>query len=212
MNALLYLIIPISGWFTSTFEIHVETKTYQQTLNEIKTELNSKDSSELKDFFISSFYYKVFPYWKGTEWDYEGHTNTPGKGVVACGYFVSTPLKHMGINWNRYKLAQMYASNATDAICDSIHKFSDLESFYKYIQSCDDHIFHVGLSFHVGLIVKYKGTIKFLHSDYIDREGVKEEDIMTSEALKQSSIYYVGRLTNPTLLKKWKSGEEISFN
>lgn len=209
---LLYLIIPLSGLFTSTVDFQIQTKTYQQSLSEIKTELATKDSTQLKDFFISSFYYKVFPYWKGTKWDYEGYTNTPKKGVVACGYFVSTPLKHMGLNWNRYKLAQMYASKATNAICDSIKKFYDLDKFYKYIQSSEDNIWHVGLSFHVGLVVKYKGKIKFVHSDYINSEGVKEEDILKSEALKQSSIYYIGRLTNPILLKKWQTGEEITFN
>lgn len=211
MNALILLLIPISGLFISKVDVNYQSKTYEQTCKEIKQGLSTKDSSELKDYFITSFYHKIFPYWKGTKWDYEGYTNTPKKGVIACGYFVSTPLKHMGLKWNRYKLAQMYASKATDAICDSIHRFTKLESFYKYVQSCEDNIFHVGLSFHVGLVVKYKGKIRFLHSDYINSDGVKEEEIFKSEALKASSIYYVGRLTNPTLLEKWKTGKEIEL-
>lgn len=212
MNALLYLIVPISIFFSVQSNFIVNNKTYQETLSEIKQELKTKKQEELKDFFISSFYYKVFPYWKGTKWDYEGYTNTPKKGVIACGYFVSTPLKHMGINWNRYKLAQMYASKATDAICDSIYRFTDLDSFYQHVLKSEDNIFHVGLSFHVGLVVKHKGVIKFLHSDYIKAEGVKEEELKKSEALKQSDVYYVGRLTSPSLLKKWQSGEEVLFD
>ncbi|WMJ72126.1 hypothetical protein RCC89_02925 [Cytophagaceae bacterium ABcell3] len=35
---------------------------------------------------------KLIPYWYGTKWDFEGHTDVPGKGEIACGYFVSTTL------------------------------------------------------------------------------------------------------------------------
>jgi hypothetical protein len=212
MNVLLALIIPLSGFLVSNLHIEIQKEDYPKVCQEIKTKKSTVDSTNLKNYFISSFYYKIFPHWKGTKWDYEGYTNKPGEGVVACGYFVSTPLKHMGVNWNRYKLAQMYASKATDAICDNIKSFRKLEDLYNHIKNGEDNIYHVGLSFHVGLIIKYKGVIKFLHSDYIEREGVKEEDIMKSEALKQSDIYYIGRLTNSVFLEKWKNGTEISFN
>ena len=213
MNALINLCIPLIGFCFSYYSNQVVPKEdYQSVCREIQVQKAKKDSAELKDYFIQSFYYKIFPYWKGTKWDYEGHTNIPSKGEIACGYFVSTPLKHMGVNWNRYKLAQMYASKATHAICDSIKVFKNLSDLNAYIKKGEDNIYHVGLSFHVGLIVKYKGKIKFLHSDYINSEGVKEEDILASEALQQSSVYYTGRLTNQKFLQKWKTGAVINLD
>jgi hypothetical protein len=44
-------------------------------------------------------------------WDYNGYTNTPKNGVIACGYFVSTTLKHFGFNLNRYDVAKKYSSS-----------------------------------------------------------------------------------------------------
>ena len=211
MNILIHLLLPIAFHFFIYPKDNNQKKSYGEVCQDIKLQKTSKDSSEIKSYFINSFYTQIFPFWVGTKWDYEGYTNEPKKGVIACGYFVSTPLKHMGVNWNRYKLAQMYASKATDAICDSIQKFSNINDLYKYLLNREDNIYHIGLSFHVGFIVKFQGKIKFLHSDYINASGVKEENILESQALKESSIYYIGRLTNPDFLQKWKKGTKIEF-
>lgn len=212
MNAVFLLLVPFFGFFVSQMALEQPKEDYKTVCDEIRSQKKLKDSTELKEFFITSFYNRILPHWKGTKWDYEGHTNTPGVGEVACGYFVSTPLKHMGVNWNRYKLAQMYASKATKTICDSIKIFRNVSDLYAHIKKHDDNIYHVGLSFHVGFIMKYKGKIKFIHSDYINSEGVKEEDVLKSEALQQSEVFYIGRLTNPVFLQKWKDETEISFD
>ena len=49
---------------------------------------------------------KIIPHWYGTPWSFGGHTAIPNQGKIACGYFISTTLRDMGINLNRYKLAQ----------------------------------------------------------------------------------------------------------
>jgi hypothetical protein len=38
----------------------------------------------------------IYPYWYGTGWNYNGTTEIPKVGETACGYFVSTTLKHIG--------------------------------------------------------------------------------------------------------------------
>lgn len=38
----------------------------------------------------------LMPCWYGTPWDFNGCTTEPGKGSIACGYFVSTVLRDAG--------------------------------------------------------------------------------------------------------------------
>ena len=91
--------------------------TYDQQLKQIeKDRLNFKShpvsNDSCKSYLINCFDQKIFPYWIGTKWDYNGYTNRPGNDkIIACGYFVSTTLKHMGFKWNRFDLAKMYSSN-----------------------------------------------------------------------------------------------------
>ena len=60
---------------------------------------------------------QIFPYWYGTRWNYHGTTNVPRKGKIACGYFVTTTLKHAGFKLNRYKFAQQAASVIIKRLC-----------------------------------------------------------------------------------------------
>lgn len=62
---------------------------------------------------------RIIPYWQGTTWSFEGHTNTPQQGNIACGYFISTTLKYVGINVNRYKLAQQSPINEAKSLAKS---------------------------------------------------------------------------------------------
>ena len=40
---------------------------------------------------------EIFPHWYDTKYDFYGQTETPGKGKIACGYFVSTVLRDIGV-------------------------------------------------------------------------------------------------------------------
>ena len=48
----------------------------------------------------------IFPAWYGTTWDFNGISQTPGEGKIACGYFVSTCLRDAGFNVPRIRMAQ----------------------------------------------------------------------------------------------------------
>ncbi len=50
----------------------------------------------ISKYFCEALVNKIIPYWYGTPWDFNGHTDIPNESNVACGYFVSTPLRHMG--------------------------------------------------------------------------------------------------------------------
>src|SRR5687768_1120080 len=49
---------------------------------------------------------ELIPAWLGTPWDFNGTTETPQQGRIACGYFVSTVLRHAGFRVERVRLAQ----------------------------------------------------------------------------------------------------------
>ncbi|MCB9260833.1 MAG: hypothetical protein H6607_00440 [Flavobacteriales bacterium] len=152
-----------------------------------------------KDFLIN----QIIPYWYGTEWDFNGFTETPKQGKIACGYFVSTTLKHVGLNLNRYKLAQQNPENEAKMLAideQNQLKISDLKSGFYF----------VGLDYHVGFLLVEGGNKYFIHSDYFSGE-VKKERIETSRGFR-SSTYFVTKLTeNRALMKRWLTSQTIEI-
>ena len=188
---------------------------YDQLLQNIKKErTNLKKSGASLDstrkYFLNQFEHEIFPHWVGTTWDYNGYTNRPGEGkLIACGYFVSTPLKHMGFNWNRFKLAQMYSKAIVDTLCSDMTTYSDLNEMVHELEGRDDHLYIVGLDNHVGMLLKRRNALWFVHSNYIGIEGPVEEYALESEALSYSSNYWVGTFTSDENMKKWLDGTEF---
>jgi hypothetical protein len=71
-------------------------------------------------------------------------------------------------------------------------------------------IFIVGLDYHTGFIIKKDNQSYFMHSDYINREGVKMEPIKSSEALSSTTCYVIGNfLKNDQIIKSWIKGDTI---
>ncbi len=85
--------------------IQVKKKIIRELYRQKKISLDS-----VGNFFEQTLLNELIPYWYGVGWTFEGHTNSPDSGTIACGYFVSTTLKHFGMNLNRYRLAQQSAS------------------------------------------------------------------------------------------------------
>ena len=164
-----------------------------------------------RNYFLHTFEHEVFPHWVGTSWDYDGYTDVPGQGkLVACGYFVSTPLKHMGFNWNRFKLAQMYSKKIVETTCSDMTKYSVKEEMIDELLKRDDHLYIVGLDNHVGMLLKSDEKLWFVHSNYIGLEGPDKEIATESDALDASASYYVGTFSTDENMKKWLDGNVIS--
>ena len=112
----------VSTFLSFSFVIPETVKpTYSQTKQSIEIQRKNlsnqykslSDSIEKTEFLdsVSEIFTKkllsdIIPYWYGTEWDFNGYTSQPQKGKIACGYFVSTTLRDMGLNLNRYELAK----------------------------------------------------------------------------------------------------------
>ncbi|WP_146169752.1 hypothetical protein [Kordia periserrulae] len=150
---------------------------------------------------------EIVPHWYGTPWDFNGHTNTPNDGEIACGYFVSTTLKHMGFRLNRYKMAQQAGLNEALTLQAKndlkIYRNISQEQLKKNINEVyKDGIYFVGLSNHVGYVLIKHSELYFLHASYCDDKVVIEK-AATSPCF-QSDIYVFAEIsTNKNLLQKW---------
>lgn len=158
----------------------------------------------------------LLPHWYGTAWDFNGITDTPGVGQIACGYLVSTVLKHCGFNFNRYTLAQQSSWNEarTLQLSDEVKYIKgDHEHFAeKFKEVYAEGFYLVGLDNHVGFILLRKGELLFIHSSYYPEPKVVIEKIGASLPFQASRGYYIAEIsTNKKLLKKWITQEKVEI-
>ena len=86
---------------------------------ELNREFNQADSDSAKktilnltkQLIISAICDSLTPYWYGTPWEFYGQTEIPQNGSVACGYFVSTLLKHAGFRVERVRMAELWRND-----------------------------------------------------------------------------------------------------
>lgn len=199
------------------FDIEIHLANYKKLKSSIanqkraiknRTDLNPSDKLTIAENYMSKILVdSIFPYWLGIEWDFNGYTETPRQGVVACGYFVSTTLRDLGIKLNRYKIAQKGAADIIHALCDtkSIVRLSSVEQVSDFMKSVNENeILIVGLDFHVGFLFKRDKKTYFAHSNYIEMKGVEIELIEDSQAFSHSEVYVVGNLTkNRAMTENW---------
>jgi hypothetical protein len=171
--------------------------------------------SEAGQYLHKNLVDTIFPYWYGTAWDFNGYTDKPGEGLVACGYFVSTPLKHCGFNVNRFKLAQQASLEIVKRLScgDSVWSYSGINS-WQFLQKTKgrvrDGLYVIGLDNHVGYLLYEKGEVYFIHSSYLNPGSVVREKASGSLALATSEVFVMCNISsNAKLIKKWIIGEEI---
>lgn len=179
---------------------------YQTFLKEIEIKKKSiTNTDEAKLFLFELFNNKIPQYWTGTAWDFNGVSRQPKQGAIACGYFVTNTLTDAGFDIPRVKLAQSVSSEMINQLCVNSKRFANFDKLLKYLRTqSDNSIFIIGLDCHTGFILKTKSDIYFLHSNYINRQGVIKEKAEKSLALKSSKSFMIGSLTdNVALIKKW---------
>lgn len=175
---------------------NAQLKSYAELKNELKTFKGSTNEKQERFFtFINS---DVPDYWIGTKWDFNGTTRNPQNGTIACGYFVTTVLDDFGMKLKRIQLAQQVSSVMITTLCDpkSVKRFSTIEQVERYLNGRNsEEIYIVGLDFHTGFIIKDKAKMYFLHSNYIQKEGVVKEELRNSRALLSSKSFMIGSLS-----------------
>jgi len=172
-----------------------------------------KTLNNTSNYFLNTLLNNIVPHWYETTWAYEGHTNTPNKGEIACGYFVSTTLQHFGFNLNRYKMAQQAGLNIALSLQPKnklkIYRnisYSELKK--SLLNIYNDGLYFIGLNNHVGYILIKNKELYFLHSSYCDNKVVIE--YAEHSYCFQNDIYVFAEIsTNKILLKKWILNEHI---
>jgi hypothetical protein len=157
---------------------------------------------------------KIFDFWYGTPWDFNGTTETPGQGKIACGYFVTTVLRDLGLKVQRAKLAQQASENIILSLTTDVHvkrfRQTPLSDFVDAVRNWGEGLYIVGLDIHVGFMVNVDRHVYFIHSSYIDPLCVIREDARESKVLASSKYRVMGKISaDDQLILKWLQGDQI---
>lgn len=196
-------------------EISIIQGSYNDVITTIKNDQRRLKADEVpldscRSYFLHHFEFSVFPHWIGTTWDYNGYTNEPGEGkLIACGYFVSTTLKHMGFNWNRFELAKLYSKAIVETITADITHYNNRDSLINDLLAKPDNLYIVGLDSHVGTLLKRGEAVWFIHSNYYGLKGPDKEIAAISQAFNDSGSWYVGTFLSDENIEKWLNGTLI---
>ncbi|MFK7971538.1 MAG: hypothetical protein AB8F95_14300 [Bacteroidia bacterium] len=166
---------------------------------------------ESRQWLFSHLTKNVWPSWYGTAWDFNGISNVPQEGQIACGYFVSTTLKHVGFNLNRYRLAQQGATAICKALTPELLRFSDLDSLDSFLEKkAGNHLYVIGLDYHVGFLAEDSSGHVFTHASYFDPVEVTSQRFDESAVLESSEVYVVAPfLDSDALIKDWLLGVQV---
>lgn len=150
----------------------------------------------------------IIPAWIGTKWDFNGTTQTPQKGSIACGYFVTTVLQDAGFTLARTKLAQCASEQMITTLVQPkyVQRFSNItiENFIAAIPSKNIGLYIVGLDNHTGLIYADGKEIYFIHSTFVGTRNVQKERAINSWVLAQSKYKVLAKFSaDEKILEKW---------
>jgi hypothetical protein len=169
---------------------------------------DQKNLSAIQDYWINTLLNDFYLKWSNTPWDYNGTTEQPKTGTIACGYFVTTLLRDMDVKIQRVKLAVCPSSEMMKCIVPTqriinLSSLSNLD-FNKKITELGKGVYIIGLDFHTGFIINDGSENWFLHSNYIGRQGVVKETVLKSQALRSSRTRWMVSLTSDTdFLSRW---------
>ncbi len=198
--------------FINFYDSDLSYDSIKISVNKHRLGLNADSISidSVGQVFYNSLLKRIIPFWDGTAWSFDGHTSIPGKGEIACGYFVSTTLQDVGININRYKLAQQNPKNealtlAQDSPLHVIQEESIKENIEKIKTKIPEGIHFIGLGEnHVGYLLKLEEELYLIHSNYISGNGVEIESIEESQVFSFHNTFYIIELSsNKQFLQSW---------
>ena len=181
-----------------------------------KSSRGTKNSilQNVREYLFDKLVNEILPSWYGTPWDFYGQTEMPGKGKIACGYFVTHTLSDLGFNIPKKKWAQLASENMIKLFSNNkIKRFSNapISVIEEYIKKSGEGVYLVGLDSHVGYIVYKDDKIKFVHSNYYQPEiGVMSENIEGWNPLNDSKYRVIGKLFSDEMIINWIT--EAAYN
>ncbi len=169
---------------------------------------------DARKFLMEAIREELLPQWFGTPWDFNGTTEIPREGTIACGYFVTTILRDAGFNVQRAKLAQQASELIIKSLTNEAHikRFShaSLDTFVASILKWGQGFYLVGLDIHTGFILYDSEGVWFIHASYIEPHIVLKETAQQSPILSSSAYRVLGKLSaDETLMAKWLQRQAI---
>lgn len=210
-----YLVIDPDSMAVSYNDTKLAANALRQRLREdFRSGTISLD--HVREAFTNQLVNEIIPHWYGTPWSFGGHTTVPNQGKIACGYFISTTLNDMGVNLNRYRLAQKSPLDEAKMIsCGSEIVKVEQENPEKAWTEMDtltkDGLYFIGFDEgHVGYLLKQDGELFLIHSNYLAPIAVHMETLRESRVFKKFSTFYVVPIShNDTLLQRWLEKEVV---
>lgn len=212
-------IVSCSAETQSKEEIITPTLSYEElkanivaTREKINAEYIAADSSgkdsliKYSQEFLRNITQEIFTYWHKTEWDFNGITQVPKQGKIACGYFVTTVIRDVGFDIPRSTWAQLASETMIKKLNPTVKKYSNksIEVVIDYFKNRPDGMYVVGLDTHVGFVSKEGKQIKFIHSNYYKPEiGVMEENLKGNNPINDASYRVIGQIFHYEMAKKW---------
>ena len=165
-----------------------------------------------RELLVATLRDEILPAWDGTVWDFGGTSQTPRQGKIACGYFVSTTLLHLGLQVERARMGQQASEHIAQSLvpAGAIRRSSDqpIEAFLAKVRAGGDGIYIVGLDNHVGFVI-VDGTDTWFHHagphDVVKRERAREAPYLVA-----SRYRVVARLFDDALVEDWLLGKQIA--
>ncbi|MEO1448442.1 MAG: hypothetical protein AAFV07_02885 [Bacteroidota bacterium] len=196
------------AWRTDYSQLRSEIKTKRATFQQAYARADSAQKDSIRQaaakYLTRIIPEKLLPFWYGTPWDFNGYSNRPREGVIACGYFVSTPLKHIGWPINRYRVAQKDATSIIQTLSGHTQTWRDSNELLQHLQKQPNSLYIVGLTNHVGFLWVKEGEVYFIHSSYHDPVAVAQEIAAESPVFLWSDIYVIGDVMDEAgMLDDW---------
>ncbi len=196
------------------------SKPYDQVLSDIeqnRTQYNLKYTNansierktvikQAKAYLFHELTMEIFPSWYGTKWDFNGTTQVPQEGYIACGYFVTTTLRDLGLKVPRVKWAQAASETMILSATSSVKRFSnaDMSQIKEWLNTEEDNIYIVGLDNHTGFVYKKGADLLFVHSSpYNKAHGVIAETLDSHSPLTVSKYRVFGKILTDEMVLKW---------
>jgi hypothetical protein len=193
--------------------VHYKRLEYEQRWN-MEPERHAAILTQAQRYLEHTLSDSVFYYWYGTAYDFNGTTQQPRQGKIACGYFVTTTLQHLGFSVPRVKMAQQAASVILRSLCDrkSIQVYNSLAALKKHMDAQQQGLYLIGLDTHVGYLWKTERELYIVHASQSGNNQVSRERWDQSTVLQRSNAFYVGDLLgNQRLIETWVKGQAIGL-
>jgi hypothetical protein len=164
--------------------------------------------AQQQKIFTAAVAETIVPGWIGTKWDFNGTTEKPQQGYIACGYFVTTVLRDAGLNLARVKLAQCASEQMIQSLVQPqfIKRYPNwsIENFVQAVEQSGYGLYIVGLDNHTGIIYNDGNNIFFIHSTFVGTRNVQMESAISSSVLQSSKYKMLGKLSaDERVLQRW---------